>query len=151
MRSIFKLSQGEYVAAEMITQVYEDCEYIEQIFVYGDSGKTCLVAIVIPRKSSVAKFLGKSVDEMSLAEYGAACKSERLVEAVLQQMNAAAEAKRLFGFQRVKKIFLDSFEWTMENNYLTPTLKVRRKALADRYQAEIDEMYRQFDEENKTK
>ena len=59
MRSIFKLSQGEYVAAEMVTQVFEQAPIVKNIYVYGDSTRTCLVAIVVPNLDEVAKFLGK--------------------------------------------------------------------------------------------
>jgi long-chain acyl-CoA synthetase len=150
IRSIFKLSQGEYVAAELIAVAYEDCQFIHQIFVYGDSGKTCLVGIVIPRRTAVASFLGKGdVSEMSEADYVAACKNPAMVAKCQEEMNETAKARNLFGFQWVKRIYMDSSEWTLENDLLTPTLKLRRKALADKYRAQIDQMYKDFDEANR--
>jgi len=47
-KSIFKLQQGEYIAPEKLENVYNQCPYLEQIVVHGDSFKTFLVAIVIP-------------------------------------------------------------------------------------------------------
>jgi long-chain acyl-CoA synthetase len=144
-RSIFKLSQGEYVAAEMITQAYEECECVQQIFVYGDTGKPCLVAIVIPKRSFVATFLGKEVGEMSDMEYCDACRNAELIQACQKEMDEVANRHGLFGFQWVKRIHLDWVEWTIENNLLTPSLKLRRKALADKYHREIEELYREFE------
>jgi long-chain acyl-CoA synthetase len=147
MRSIFKLSQGEYVAAETITQAYEECDFVGQIFVYGDSGKNCLVGIVIPKRSAVAKFYEK--EELTDEEYRASCQDPKLIEECQQKMNETAKARGLFGFQWVKKIHLDWYEWTMENDLLTPTLKVRRKALGDKYQAEIQRMYKEYEAANR--
>ena len=47
-KNIFKLSQGEYIAPEKIEQAIQLSPYIAQCFIYGDSLKGCVVAIVVP-------------------------------------------------------------------------------------------------------
>jgi long-chain acyl-CoA synthetase len=141
LRSIFKLSQGEFVAAEMVTQAYEECKFISQLFVYGDSTKTALVGVVIPRIEAVAEFLGRP--RITDYEFAEACRSQSLREAIMEEMNIVAAAKHLFDFQCVKAIHVDSHAWTPENDLLTPTFKIRRRALADHYRVQIEELYRQ--------
>ena len=59
-KNIFKLSQGEYIAPEKLENVYSLSHHIAQIFVYGDSLQSCLVAVVVPEDESVKKFKEKS-------------------------------------------------------------------------------------------
>jgi long-chain acyl-CoA synthetase len=140
-RSIFKLSQGEYVAAEMVTQAYEDAKFISQLFVYGDSTKTYLIDIVVPKRNAVAQFLGKP--SIGDDEYTDACQLETLRRAIMSEMSALAIAKGLLEFQRVRAIYVDSRAWTPDNNLLTPTFKIRRRALSEYYRQQIDDLYRQ--------
>lgn len=51
-RSIFKLSESEYVGVEMLTQTYEGAKFIEQLFVYDDGTKTYFVGIVVPKRET---------------------------------------------------------------------------------------------------
>jgi long-subunit acyl-CoA synthetase (AMP-forming) len=78
-----------------VTQAYEECTYIQQAFVYGDSGKICLVAVVVPKMEAVASFLGK--EEVTQEEFVDACKADGLRKAVLNAMNVVGKVKGLFG------------------------------------------------------
>ena len=61
-KNIFKLSQGEYIAVEKLENVFVTVDVIKQIFVYGDSLQSYLVAVVVPDKDEVRRWNGgKSV------------------------------------------------------------------------------------------
>ena len=59
--------------------------------------------------------------------------------------------KRLFtsaglrGFERIQKFTVDSEGWSVDNGMLTPTLKVRRRQVEERFKALVDEMYARLD------
>jgi len=55
-KNIFKLSQGEYIAPEKLENIFGLSVFVEQSFVYGDSLKDCLIAIVVPKQAAIDKF-----------------------------------------------------------------------------------------------
>jgi long-chain acyl-CoA synthetase len=61
----------------------------------------------------------------------------------MAELNRRALAKGLLDFQRVRAIYIDSRGWTAENDLLTPTFKIRRRALSEYYRQQIDDLYRQ--------
>jgi long-chain acyl-CoA synthetase len=141
MRSIFKLSQGEYVAAESLSQIYDKVPIIEQSFIYGDSTRSYLVAIIVPDKKEVSKFLGK--DRVTKEEFAEACaNNDDLKKKILADLRVASDENKLFGYQRIMKVALEPEAWTVENEYQTPTFKLKRKKLENRYKDVIEQLYK---------
>lgn len=141
MRSIFKLSQGEYVAGDLLATFFEQSPFIEHIFVYGDATRPYLIGVVIPAKAEVATFLGKG--RITDEELNEACKSRQLNERIMQDISEIAKEKKLLGYQKVISICIVNDEWTIENGILSPTFKPKRKVLADRYKKQIEDLYAQ--------
>jgi len=56
-KNIFKLSHGEYIAIEYVESQYLQAKHVQQIFIYGDSLQSCLVAIVVPDFDSLASWV----------------------------------------------------------------------------------------------
>ena len=52
-KNIFKLSQGEYIAPEKIENIYIKSQYVAQVFVHGESLKSCTVAVIVPDVENV--------------------------------------------------------------------------------------------------
>ncbi|XP_053947932.1 long-chain-fatty-acid--CoA ligase 5-like [Anastrepha ludens] len=47
-KHIFKLSQGEYIVPEKIENIYTLSQYVNQVYVYGESLRSCIIAVVVP-------------------------------------------------------------------------------------------------------
>lgn len=60
VKNIFKLSQGEYIAPEKIEGVFVLCPYVAQSLVYGDSFKSCAVAVIVPNEEKVKQWATKT-------------------------------------------------------------------------------------------
>lgn len=138
-KNIFKLSQGEYIAAEKIENIYQRSSLVAQIFVYGDSLQSCLVAIVVPEEEAIVDWASKNgVSGSSLAEL---CKSDDVKKAIEADMKTQAKAGGLKGFENARGITLFPELFTVENDLLTPTFKLKRPVAKRRFQADIDMMY----------
>lgn len=137
-KSIFKLAQGEYVAVEKIEGCYKKDPFVEQIWVYGNSFKHALVAIVVPKEAKVQEWAKHHHKSGSFEEL---CKDASVKAAILQSLTATAKEAKLKGFEIAKAIELESELFSVENDLLTPTFKSKRPQLQKKYQTQIDAMY----------
>lgn len=132
-------SVAEYVAAEKIENVLIGSPLIGQCFVYGDSFKTSLVAIVVPDEEPVRTWAADgSLSAMSFSEL---CASKELNDAIMNDIRDLSDRGGLHGFEKVKAVYLDPAAFTAENELVTPTFKLKRQKLRDHYQKQIDALY----------
>lgn len=141
-KNFFKLSQGEYVAAEKIEMVYNKSFFINQIFVYGDSFQNFLVAIVVPDEEYIRKhwaFKNGFGPEASFAEI---CNDQRLKIDIMEDMARYGKEDKLLGFEVVKKIHIEDQVWTTDD-LLTPTQKLMRFQAKKKYQKVFEMLYQE--------
>jgi len=140
-KNIFKLAQGEYIAAEKIEGVVTRCPLVAQAFVHGESLQSYLVGVVVPDQEEVAKWaaaqgLSGTPQALVTGEH-----APKLMAAVQGQMDAQCKAAKLQGFEMVKKIAMEAEVWSVENNMLTPTFKLKRNEAKKKYAAQFEAMY----------
>mmetsp|Transcript_19756 Transcript_19756/g.25605 ORF Transcript_19756/g.25605 Transcript_19756/m.25605 type:complete len:658 (+) Transcript_19756:161-2134(+) len=127
-KNIFKLSQGEYVAAEKIENVITRSQMIAMCFIYGDSLQSVLVAVVVPDEEFME---ANGMDPTS------ASTKDKIMQSLLEQCREA----ELKGFEIPKAIHVEPEVFSVENGLLTPTFKLKRQQAKERYEKEIEEMY----------
>ncbi|KAI9594291.1 hypothetical protein BDF19DRAFT_445496 [Syncephalis fuscata] len=142
-KNIFKLSQGEYVAPEKIENVYVTHPAVAQVFVHGDSLQSQLVTIIVPDPETfpqwVTDVLGRNI---SIKDLAIVCEEDRVLrDKLLNELNRLGRKAGLHGFEQAKNIRLSLEPFSIENNLLTPTLKLKRMESRDYYRTVIDEMY----------
>ena len=146
-KNIFKLSQGEYIAPEKLENVYIQCPLIQQVFVDGDSTKSWLIAICVIERESVVKWLNKQdivADPNNLQKF---IDGGTLHTAILASFLELAKVNKFSGLEKIKKVHLSDDPFTVENDLLTPTMKIKRAVARKYFAKEIKEMYES--EENK--
>ncbi|OWZ00055.1 Long-chain-fatty-acid-CoA ligase [Phytophthora megakarya] len=143
-KNIFKLAQGEYVAAEKIENAYTKSKFVAQLFVYGDSLQSCLVGVLVP-DLEVAKVWAREHD---LA--GEDATKDKILENaeyqkdVREDMERVAKEAELRGFERVRNIHFHPKPFSSEDGLVTPTFKLKRPQLKAYFQREIDGLYREL-------
>ncbi|KAH7620803.1 putative Long chain acyl-CoA synthetase 4 [Nannochloris sp. 'desiccata'] len=136
-KNIFKLSQGEYIAVEKVEGIYSREAAVEQIFVYGNSFESSLVAVVVPNVEAIRSWSSAGAG----ATAAQLCADPAVKAKMLETMTATAKEGKLKGFEQVRAVYLEPELFAVENELLTPTFKLKRPQLQKKYQAEIDAMY----------
>ncbi|MCQ2820170.1 MAG: AMP-binding protein [archaeon] len=144
VKSIFKLSQGEYIAPEKIEGILGKSSYCNNIFVTGLSTECYIIAIIVPHLGNIIKFL-KAKKILPENDEGKEIKkyfeNPELKKEIISDLERIGRANDLKGFELVKNIFIAPEEFSIENGLLTPTLKLKRKEISKKYDSIIKGLY----------
>ncbi|POW14163.1 hypothetical protein PSTT_03226 [Puccinia striiformis] len=143
IKNLIKLAQGEYVALEKVEGAYAVNPLIAQIYLHGDSLKSYLVAVIVPDPVTFQEFANKVVGRKISPEE--ACLSAQVRKAVLKDMDKTANNAKLLGFERIKNIYLTMEAFSVENELLTPTLKLKRPVAKVKYTAACEKLFEEYD------
>jgi len=140
-KNIFKLAQGEYVAAEKIENCLNQSLLIGQSFVYGDSFQTYLVAIIVPDEEPVRNWAKGKIPNAETAPFSELCKNDELKQEIMSEIKRLSKLNGLHGFETVKAVYLEPEIFTAESGLVTPTFKLKRPQLKKHYEKMIEDMY----------
>ncbi|GBF61238.1 long chain acyl-CoA synthetase [Trichophyton mentagrophytes] len=145
-KNLLKLAQGEYVSPERLEGIYQNsCPYIAQAFVHGDSIQSHLVAILGVQPDIFAPFASKVLKKQiamgDIEALKAAASDEKVVLAVLRDMEHAGRVNKLSGYEKVKNVALMVDPFSIDNGLLTPTLKLKRPQSVKMYRDVFDKLY----------
>jgi len=147
VKNLFKLAQGEYVSPERIENKYlANLSYLQSAYVHGDSDKTSLVALFGIEPEPFADFAGrilkKRIDfKTDFDVMSAACKDQRVIDASQKQLDRIAKEFKFIGYERVRAHYLYVNPFQVENNLMTPTMKVKRAQVKKHFRPELDQLY----------
>lgn len=136
LKEIIVLANGEKVPpADMEMAICGDTLF-EQVMVIGDNRPylTALAVINAEQWPAVARELGLNVDDPD------PCNSERLNQFVLERV--ARRLSAFPGYAQVRKVTCMLEPWSIDNGLLTPTLKLKRANVCQKFGEEIEAMYR---------
>jgi len=134
-KELFKTSGGKYIAPRPIEQLIKGSRFVNQVVLIGN-GRKFPAALVVPdweRIESYAQLKGIKGTHAEL------CRHPRIID--LMQRQIAGLTPELAQYERVKKVALLEKEFTIEGGELTPTLKVKRRVVDEKYHETIDALY----------
>jgi len=137
-KDLFKLSNGKYVAPQLIESLLKESEFVSQVVVVG-VGRKQPAALIVPDWENLNEALVAAGEKSApkeregLSQYGPAIK--------LVQKDIAHLTSSLADYERIRRVALLPNEFTIDGGELTPTLKVKRKVIDERYGDLIDELY----------
>ncbi len=135
-KELFKTSGGKYIAPSPIEQMIKTSRFVSQVVLVGNERKFP-AALVVPNFEQLANYARiKNLEIKSPTEF---CIHPRIVDLIERQIGKLT--KNLSRYEKVKKIALLENELTVESGELTPTLKVKRRVVEEKYRTVIEKIY----------
>jgi len=134
-KQIFKLSQGEYVAPAKLEEAFGMSPLIGQCFVYGTSLKSNTVMVVTLDEGALAWAKKNGKPNATLAELAV---DPAMKKAILEDMKALAKENGFNSVETPRDIFVTDNAFTVENDCVTPTFKMKRNGVQALFQKDID-------------
>jgi long-chain acyl-CoA synthetase len=137
-KDLIKTSGGKFIAPQPIENALKLNPYVGVPAILGDRRKFPAV-MISPNFARLEEWAQMSgISFASRADLVANPKVQSLYEAVVEEQN-----QNLARFEKLKRVMVVPDEFTADNGALTPTLKLRRRVIEERYKKQIDELYAQ--------
>lgn len=136
VKDLFKTSNGKYIAPQMLESRLAENKYIDETAVIGDRRKY-VTALIVPNLSQVRSWC--ETHKISTADTEEMLKDPRVYAMIMGQINEVQSD--LAEYEKIKKIALLPYHFSIMNGEVTNTMKVRRPVVAKRYAREIEAMY----------
>jgi long-chain acyl-CoA synthetase len=140
LKEVFKTSGGKFVAPLPIENKMKESYFIENIMVIGEN-RRFVSALIVPNFEFIEKWCKKKCINLRSREEMIA--SDILKERIWQDIEKYN--KRFGKVQQIKRFALVSEEWSLETGELTPTLKLKRRVILQKYKDLIEEIYADSD------
>jgi len=136
-KHLFKTSGGKYIAPTPIENMFLASKYIDQFILIGDR-RMFLSALIVPAYEALKEYADANrIQYETLDDLVNLKQIYELLDKELGQFQ-----KKLANFERVRKFAILDKPFTIEGGELTPSLKVKRKVIEERYKDLIDDMYK---------
>jgi long-chain acyl-CoA synthetase len=135
-KEMFKTSGGKYVAPSPIENKMKENYFIEQMMVVGSERKF-VSALIVPSYSNLIPWCKKN--DVTFNSHKELIRDNKVI--ALYQSIIDSYNPEFNHVEQVKKIALLPDEWSIDSGELTPTGKMKRKVIAEKYKAEIDNLY----------
>ncbi|OHT02251.1 putative AMP-binding enzyme protein [Tritrichomonas foetus] len=138
-KQLVKLSQGEYLSMTTLNETYAMADILSFIYVYANPNYDQPIAVCIPLPDKIKEWQANSDISDLTTDRG-------VHKEILQSLEKVFVERKLRGFERIKYIIVDTFEPTIENGLLTPSMKPNLAALRKRYEPQLLDLYQMIAE-----
>jgi len=136
-KHLFKTSGGKYVAPAPIENLFQSNKYIDQFVLIGDK-RMFLTALIIPDFEAVREYADSH--NIKYKKDDDLIETEEIYKLIEGELNKTQ--KTLANYEKVRKFALLKRPLSMEDGEITPSLKVRRKVIDQKFNDIIDKMYK---------
>ena len=136
-KDLFKTSNGKYVAPSLIESTFKGlCPYVGQLLVHGESRQFVTALITLDEEAIQPWAEANGLSGAGYTEIVSSLQAREMVQSYVDELNAG-----LNRHEQIKKFHILGRDLTVEDGELTPSLKMRRKVVAEKFKGDIEEMY----------
>ena len=136
-KEIFKTSTGKYIAPQVIEQKFRESPFIEHIIVIGENRKYT-AALIVPNMEYLSGWC--KVKEISFISPEKAIRNTKIIKRFREEVERFN--LELGQTEKIKKFRLLPGDWSVDSGEFSPTLKLRRKFIQEKYARLIEDTYR---------
>jgi long-chain acyl-CoA synthetase len=139
-KELFKTSGGKYISPQPIEQAIKGSRFVSQVVLIGN-GRKFPAALIVPAWEQLESYARlKGIVASNHAEL---CRNARIINLFERQVERLTPD--LARYEKIKRIALLENEFTIEGGELTPTMKIKRRVIDEKYRAVIDQIYESAD------
>jgi long-chain acyl-CoA synthetase len=135
-KDIIITAGGKHIAPQYIENLFKGDPLISHVLAYGDRRKFISALVTLNEEHTIAFAKANNIEYKDYAEL---CRNRVIAERVSKTVDD--KNSLLATFERIKKFTILPEDFSLENNELTPTLKVKRKIIIERYKPILDSFY----------
>jgi long-chain acyl-CoA synthetase len=136
-KDLIKTSGGKYVAPQALEgQLKALCPYLSQVIVHGDRRNFCTALITLDEESIQGWAKDHGLDGKPYGEIARSDAANEMVQGYIDKLNS-----NLARYETIKKFVILEKDLSLEEGDLTPSLKVKRKAVEKKYMNVLDDLY----------
>lgn len=140
-KEIFKTSGGKYIVPQYIENEMKQSRFIEQIMVVGEGEK--MPAALIQPNFEFLKEWAKRHNIQLENNHEAIVQNQQVIDRIQMEVDTCNE--RFGNWEKIKTFRLTPDVWSIDEGHLTPTLKLKRKIIKEKYKTLYDQMYNHTD------
>ena len=137
-KEIFKTSGGKYIVPQAMENKFKESRFIEQMMVVGENQKFP-AAFIVPNFAYIKEWLTKEKIECSDKSNKGVCTNNKVIEKINEEV--ATFNKSYGNWEQIKKVVLFENEFSVDGGELTPTLKLKRKIILEKYKDQFEKIY----------
>lgn len=135
-KEMFKTSGGKYVAPQILENAFKQSRFIEQIMVIGD-GEKMPAAFIQPNFEFVSEWASRHNLKFNTNEE--LCDNKMVIDRIQEEIDIANE--KFGNWEKVKRFELTPDVWSIDAGHLTPTMKLKRKIIKEKYSDLYQKIY----------
>ena len=132
-KQLVKLSQGEYLSLTSLNDIYSMADILSFIFVYADPNHDQPIAVAVPKKEKIDEWNKQGITDIK--------NSEQVHKEIIESLQRVFDQRKLRGFERIRYVIVETFEPTVENGFLTPSMKPNLGRLRKEYEQQLLALY----------